>query len=270
MSVPEYALMLAVAVTLTVGAIVALQTRSEEYLDDSGSAIGRPRGLASDFGLDDPVTPPWLTQPPPPTPAPNNIRGALDGSTEGQIMSVRLSGLCLGVRGASTNDGAVVEQQQCTGEEHQHWRLVDSGSYKLIKAVHSDKCLTVKEPPPPPPPPTTVPTTLDPSDPPPPVLPPPQWWVDWNNDYLDWPNHRNGDPLLQWTCWDGVVNRPDGSTWDGSNQRVAFQSHPSRAFRLRMEHSGKCLEIRDSLLVAGADGRQWDCADNENQAFDLS
>jgi hypothetical protein len=54
------------------------------------------------------------------------------------------SGKCLDVNGASTADGANVQQWSCNGGNNQRWKLVSMGDgYNELVAKHSSKCLDV-------------------------------------------------------------------------------------------------------------------------------
>jgi endo-1,4-beta-xylanase len=75
---------------------------------------------------------------PTPTPGPTTPPG-----TYNRIVS-RNSGKCVDVTGASTADGANVDQWTCNGGTNQQWQFVDVGGgyYKLVSAK-SGKCLDV-------------------------------------------------------------------------------------------------------------------------------
>ncbi|XYH93542.1 RICIN domain-containing protein [Sorangium sp. So ce1128] len=59
-------------------------------------------------------------------------------------LGARHSGKCLDVNGASTADGAAVQQWTCNGGSNQQWQLQSAGSgYYRVVARHSGKCLDV-------------------------------------------------------------------------------------------------------------------------------
>lgn len=134
----EYALIMSLILTVSIGVITLLEDQSGSYLVDTGSDIGAPRGLAADFGLDDPATPPWLTQPPAPTTTTSTT------TPVGSTISPRHSGLCLGIEADSTADGAEIHQQTCSGATSQQWTITDvGGGYSEIQNVNSGLCVDV-------------------------------------------------------------------------------------------------------------------------------
>ncbi|XXY51646.1 RICIN domain-containing protein [Sorangium sp. So ce269] len=59
-------------------------------------------------------------------------------------LGARHSGKCLDVNGASSADGAAVQQWSCNGGSNQQWQLQSAGSgYYRVVARHSGKCLGV-------------------------------------------------------------------------------------------------------------------------------
>jgi hypothetical protein len=66
--------------------------------------------------------------------------------TSGAVYTLKAlnSGLCVDVTGASTADGALVEQWNCNGGTNQQWKFVDTGSGVFeVRSVKSNKCLHV-------------------------------------------------------------------------------------------------------------------------------
>lgn len=56
------------------------------------------------------------------------------------------SGKCIDVAGASTADGAIVQQWACNGRANQQWRLRNlGGNIHEVTAVHSNKCLELPD-----------------------------------------------------------------------------------------------------------------------------
>ncbi|MFJ9931652.1 RICIN domain-containing protein [Streptomyces virginiae] len=63
-----------------------------------------------------------------------------DGSFQ---LKVKSNGLCVGVGGGSTAEGAAVQQQTCGTAAEQKWKIAASGGGFAVTAQHSGKCLDV-------------------------------------------------------------------------------------------------------------------------------
>ncbi|AUX25700.1 exported protein with lectin-like C-terminus [Sorangium cellulosum] len=67
-----------------------------------------------------------------------------DGSGGGERLKAAHSGKCVGVAGASRDNGATIGQWQCTGAVDQQWSIESAGgSAYVVKNVNSGKCLEV-------------------------------------------------------------------------------------------------------------------------------
>lgn len=73
------------------------------------------------------------------------VLGAPVGSSTSATYTLvnRNSGKCLDVNGASTADGANVQQWTCNGGQNQRWRVEDAGGYSRLVNVQSGKVLDV-------------------------------------------------------------------------------------------------------------------------------
>lgn len=70
---------------------------------------------------------------------------AISGATELTIRA-RSSNKCLDVVGASTSNGARIQQWDCSGSRQQRWKMqpVGNGDYYIVN-VNSNKCLDVTD-----------------------------------------------------------------------------------------------------------------------------
>ncbi|WP_440064497.1 pectate lyase family protein [Streptosporangium sp. OZ121] len=55
------------------------------------------------------------------------------------------SGLCAGVKDASTSAGKAVQQENCSGASSQTWNLTESGSNYRVVNANGGKCLNIKD-----------------------------------------------------------------------------------------------------------------------------
>ncbi|MEU6315490.1 RICIN domain-containing protein [Streptomyces sp. NPDC047014] len=74
----------------------------------------------------------------------NNQKFTATKNSDGSFqLKVKSNGLCLGVGGASTEDGAAVQQRTCGSAADQKWKIATSGGGLSLTAQHSGKCLDV-------------------------------------------------------------------------------------------------------------------------------
>lgn len=144
---------------------------------------------------------------------------------------------CIGVRNASTAEGALVDQFKCHGNTNRLWtlELVDDAHGQTasnhglaqyrIKNTHSGQCLSVKN-----------------------------------------VQHNNFAPVWQWDCHGGPNQRFNLLALTTSDGRVGDQ--------IKAVHSGKCLSVRDSSTKNAQPVVQYTCkhaeqGDRDNQIFKI-
>ncbi len=192
------------------------------------------------------------------------------------------SNKCLDVRDHQTQNGAALQQWDCTGEDQQKFRLANEGDgYFSLVGVQSNRCVSVQE-----------------------------------------ANPANGTPIIQWDCHSGPDQRArliplgfgqyearfansdkcltvgGGDTGNGaaviqSDCNSGSEQHwividtnsvpqdvstsPSqgtapeagRIYTFTSRNSGKCLDVKDHSVVNGGLLQQWDCVGEDQQKFRL-
>ena len=134
----EYALILALLVGSTIGVILLLEDNSGSFLEQAGSDIGTPRGLAADFGLDESATPSWLTQPPAPAVYPTGSE-----LVSGNMGSELNANLCFQAATPGTNGSLVDGGVSCSGGAAQEVVVTGTGTVAGIYFdSDSTRCVT--------------------------------------------------------------------------------------------------------------------------------
>ena len=178
----------------------------------------------------------------------------------------RHSGKCLDVPGASTADGANIQQYQAVGGSHQEFRFDEAGGgYYQIVARHSGKCLDVEGS-----------STSDGGN----VL---QFHKTGANNQL----FRLDDPGSGYyritakhsgKCLSidnvSTANEANVSQWTDygqTNQRfsvlLATVPLPDVYYRIVARHSGKCIDVAGGFMEAGTNIQQYATANVPQQQF---
>lgn len=214
-------------------------------------------------GQTPPVTP---TPDPKPTPAATPAGLALNSV---YTLVARHSGQCLDVKDHGRDNGAKLQQWSCTGEDHQKFKLVDQAGSLTLVGLQSGKTISVESS-----------------------------FTDNGATVLQWDSQNNPNQQLIITpatqgsysvkfkhsskCMD--VSGPSVAPgtlvhqWDcgpgASNQEWFFR--PAQAplaanaeYQLVSRQSGKCLDVFDHGLQAGARLQQWACTGEPHQKFRL-
>jgi hypothetical protein len=205
--------------------------------------------------------------PPPPAPP---LAGGL------YTLTAHHSGKCLDVADARGDNGADVQQWDCTNGNNQKWNLVSKGGdVYTLAALHSGRCLDVAG--------ARNDNGAD-------VL----QWDCHGKDNQAWRITKEGDGSYRLTarhsgkCLDvaGAELKKGANVfqWDchsGNNQKWKISATSSAApppatpplaeglYTLTARHSGKCLDVAGASGKSGANVLQWDCHGKDNQKWRL-
>ena len=180
-----------------------------------------------------------------------------------KLVSVN-SGKCLDVSGASSGNGANVQQWEClsAAQTNQVWMLIPMGDAFQLVAQHSDKCLDVSGV-----------STADGAN----IH---QWQcIGASQTNQLWTLSRSGGTyqvLAKHTgkCLDvaGASTSNGGNVhqWSchgGTNQQ--WRLMPVGSFQITAVHSGKCVDVSGAGLTSGTNIHQWSCFGGANQRWRL-
>ena len=144
-SLSEYAILIALVVVASLGAISLLQSRSEAEFERTAEDIGTPREFAPDISTDLPDPPDWIAQPPAPTtttaPPPLHSGKIL---ASGAAQSDAAPGICFSPTGPG-QAGSPISEVVCDGSNGQLVSLVGDATVATVQfgdPANAGMCLT--------------------------------------------------------------------------------------------------------------------------------